>query len=631
MKSTITLVLILVLTSLFIVSSDFIPLDFKFERKYSKYAGDENWEYVKDKLFDGKTSEIFKVKGPILLILKNATKEDSLLVKESMQEINEIIPNKKIDYYYNFAEKTKRQLRAMNLKPSDSLWGYQYSELIEQDIELSFYSSEDYGSSLDSRYFPLSQGSSILRSSGIGKGNFGPANIKFRLKKDIFTRRYLKEQIRYQIMLSLCVIQDVKNSSSGIDYGSSWGSNGEIMPKDKFLLQKLYSKDFLYQFKKYLYANYPWRYAKLFLDKDFVKTKIFFFVLIIGLIFFVLIFNVFNKRVYKYACLNYVLPLSVIVLSFINLLYIYSYLIGENIWLHWSTCISLVMPLTIVMALLLWFIEKQWINKHESFSYRLIFKIVFTFIILNIPALLFISIPYGLLTTFFSVFIFTIILTFGRGVLMYLNHVSESLVKQKDVELSRLKEINAQSELKLLQSHINPHFLYNALNSIAGLVHKSPNKSEKMALSLSNLFRYSINKKGQQMSTINEEVLMVQNYLEIENIRFGDRLTFRLHIDDALKNEEIPMYILQPLVENAIKHGISKIRGEGFIMLEIKKELDNLLILVSDNGPDFPNGLVSGHGLQTVYDLLRLSYGDKASLKWENMPVKQISILIPKT
>ena len=85
------------------------------------------------------------------------------------------------------------------------------------------------------------------------------------------------------------------------------------------------------------------------------------------------------------------------------------------------------------------------------------------------------------------------------------------------------------------------------------------------------------------------------------------------------------------MVENAIKHGISKIRGEGHISLEINKSLEILSITISDNGPDFPKGLVSGHGLQTVYDLLRLSYGDKASLKWENTPKKEITISITQT
>ncbi len=164
MKNTVALVLILVSTSFFIVSIDNTPLSFEKGRNNLRDSKNENWEYVKDKLFDGKTSEIFKIKGPILIKLRNATQKDSLLVKESMQEIREILPNKEIDFYKNFTGKSKYEIQQMHLKPSDSLWGYKYSELLEPTINFSFYSSEDYGNSLDSRYFALSEGSSILRS-----------------------------------------------------------------------------------------------------------------------------------------------------------------------------------------------------------------------------------------------------------------------------------------------------------------------------------------------------------------------------------------------------------------------------------------------------------------------------------
>lgn len=323
-----------------------------------------------------------------------------------------------------------------------------------------------------------------------------------------------------------------------------------------------------------------------------------------------------------------------------NLVYIYLY-ITANADVRkddFNTLILIGFLVATVLALLtsfiLWIIDKFWANKISNLSFQLIIKVISTFFIFNIPGIILLilngSAKNGFLEFYLPTFIFTIVLALGRGFLIYLKNVSESLVKQKDVELSRLKEMNAQSELKLLQSHINPHFLYNALNSIAGLAHSNADKTEKMALSLSDLFRYSINKKGEKMSTVREEVTMVENYLEIEKIRFGNRLSFKLHIDETIIDKKIPMYMLQPLVENAIKHGVSKIGGEAKIGLEIIKEKEGLLIIVSDNGPDFPNGLVSGHGLQTVYDLLRLSYGDKASLSWENEPTKQIVISIKK-
>ena len=88
------------------------------------------------------------------------------------------------------------------------------------------------------------------------------------------------------------------------------------------------------------------------------------------------------------------------------------------------------------------------------------------------------------------------------------------------------------------------------------------------------------------------------------------------------------MFIIQPLIENSVKHGISKIEDKGHISLTIVKTEKGIEISVLDNGPDFPEGLVSGHGLQTVFDLLRLSYGEQASLNWQNTPQKCITITI---
>lgn len=191
-----------------------------------------------------------------------------------------------------------------------------------------------------------------------------------------------------------------------------------------------------------------------------------------------------------------------------------------------------------------------------------------------------------------------------------------------------MKEAKAEAEVKALQSQINPHFLYNALNSIAGLAHTDADKTEKMALSLSDLFRHTINRKAEKVNSLQDEVNLVRNYLEIEQIRFGDRLRFSIDVDPGLLAVEIPMFMLQPLVENAIKHGVSKIEGQGNIVLNINKKEKGVLISVQDNGPDFPEGLVSGHGLQTVYDLLRFTYGDKAGISWKNQPKKEITIYI---
>ena len=218
-----------------------------------------------------------------------------------------------------------------------------------------------------------------------------------------------------------------------------------------------------------------------------------------------------------------------------------------------------------------------------------------------------------------------------RALIGYFIFKERSLIIENETKLANLRELKVKAELKSLQSQINPHFLYNSLNSIASLAPIDPQKTQKMAHSLSDLFKYSINRKDKKTNTILDEVNMVKTYLDIEKIRFGDRLKFIADLDKNIENIEIPLFLIQPLVENAVKHGVSKNEGEGNISLKISKEQNEITIAVSDNGPHFPEGLLSGHGLQMVFDLLRLTYGDKAALNWTNTPEKMIIITIPET
>lgn len=218
-----------------------------------------------------------------------------------------------------------------------------------------------------------------------------------------------------------------------------------------------------------------------------------------------------------------------------------------------------------------------------------------------------------------------------RALIGYFLFKERYLIIENETKLANLRELKAKAELKSLQSQINPHFLYNSLNSIASLAPVDAQKTQKMAHSLSDLFKYSINRKDKKTSTVHDEVEMVKTYLDIEKIRFGERLQFTVTVDKDLKNHEIPLFLIQPLVENAVKHGISRNEGIGKIDLQIAKEQNEIKISVSDNGPDFPEGLLSGHGLQTVFDLLRLTYGDKATLNWTNTPEKMIIITIPES
>jgi len=195
--------------------------------------------------------------------------------------------------------------------------------------------------------------------------------------------------------------------------------------------------------------------------------------------------------------------------------------------------------------------------------------------------------------------------------------------------LSQLEQLKTRAELEALQARINPHFLYNSLNSIASLVHEEPDRAERMVLLLSKLFRYTTGLRNQYFNSVANELEMVRTYLDVEQVRFGDRLTYRIDLaDETLRELRIPQFLLQPLVENAIKHGVSKVAGPGGIILRIAEEAGWLSLCIHDNGPAFPEQLVAGYGLHSIQEKLRLLYGEDARLSVNNRPRKEIVIQI---
>ncbi|MBO0933107.1 histidine kinase [Fibrella aquatilis] len=205
-------------------------------------------------------------------------------------------------------------------------------------------------------------------------------------------------------------------------------------------------------------------------------------------------------------------------------------------------------------------------------------------------------------------------------------------LSEQEYQLLNMEKLKTRAELDALQAKINPHFLYNALNSIASLVHEDPDKAETMTLLLSKLFRYSTGRDGSMFTTLAEELEMVKTYLQVEQVRFGDRLSFEIEGGNEVVNAmTIPQFLLQPLVENAIKHGISKRAGNGCIRISIREEADWLCLSVHDNGPAFAESMSGGYGLRSIQDKLRLLYGDDARVELQNEPLKQVCIWLKKS
>lgn len=205
----------------------------------------------------------------------------------------------------------------------------------------------------------------------------------------------------------------------------------------------------------------------------------------------------------------------------------------------------------------------------------------------------------------------------------------KALLQQKEMDIMRIGKLKTEAELAALQSKINPHFLYNALNSIASLISSDPAKAEEMTVKLSSLFRQSINQEQGHWGTVASEIDILNTYIDIERVRFGERIHFSVEVEDGLESVRIPRFLIQPLVENALKHGLKDVLKDGRLDVHLRQKNGRLLIAIADNGQPFPDELKAGYGLQSTYDKLQLLYGEDYQVTLFNSPRKQFTINIP--
>ena len=185
---------------------------------------------------------------------------------------------------------------------------------------------------------------------------------------------------------------------------------------------------------------------------------------------------------------------------------------------------------------------------------------------------------------------------------------------------AQLREIQArlsqqQAELRALQAQVNPHFLFNSLNTIRGAVGENPEQAQDMITSLANLFRRSLSTDGAQMIPLSEEMAAVSDYLALESARFEERLKVRVQVGPELERCPVPAMLVQTLVENAVKHGISKLPGGGAVSIRGALENQSLILEIENTGHlQETNDDRTHTGLANARERLRLLCGDKASL-----------------
>lgn len=205
--------------------------------------------------------------------------------------------------------------------------------------------------------------------------------------------------------------------------------------------------------------------------------------------------------------------------------------------------------------------------------------------------------------------------------------------RQREADAARLQTRLAQAELHLLKSQLNPHFLFNTLHAISTLMHRDVRAADRMLNRLSDLLRVALDYTGTQEVTLEEELAFLEPYLEIERARLGERLTFELDVPAAVLDARVPHMILQPLVENAIRHGVAPRVAPGCIRVRARGRRGMLDLEVADDGPGSPPGraMNGGLGLSITRARLEQLYGGEFSFEPHNAPEGgfRVSITIP--
>lgn len=215
----------------------------------------------------------------------------------------------------------------------------------------------------------------------------------------------------------------------------------------------------------------------------------------------------------------------------------------------------------------------------------------------------------------FSYMVYALVASMGTAFTYYRR------MRDREITASRLEARLIEAQLSALRMQLQPHFLFNALNTIAMLVRQGEARtSVRMIARLSELLRHVLDESGEPEIPLGQELLLVQRYLEIEQLRFGDRLVFECDVPAELTDALVPNLLLQPIVENAVRHGISRRAAAGRITLRARRHDGHLRLEVIDDGPGLAADalLNGGLGVRNTRARLEHLYGDRAALALEN-------------
>ena len=203
--------------------------------------------------------------------------------------------------------------------------------------------------------------------------------------------------------------------------------------------------------------------------------------------------------------------------------------------------------------------------------------------------------------------------------------------RERELRATQLEGQLAKAHLQTLKSQLQPHFLFNTMHSISALMLTDVNAADRMMSRLSDLLRMSLETAGTQITTLNRELEFVHCYLDIEKVRFEERMHVIFDIAPETLDAQVPHLLLQPLVDNAVKHGISKVPGGGEIRISVHAQNGELQLKIEDNGPGLRSLSTipaNGFGLRITRERLESLYGQNQSLEIVSPPDGGVTVRV---
>lgn len=262
-------------------------------------------------------------------------------------------------------------------------------------------------------------------------------------------------------------------------------------------------------------------------------------------------------------------------------------------------------PFALLFAVIRWSLLPPWFPETQQWGHRTLAALI------------------GLTsTTFADELVFYLAVVFAAHAAVYFQRI-----QGQELEQLALKEALAQSELQTLQMQIQPHFLFNTLNGISSLVHSDAGRAEQMILRLSSLLRRTLKQDGSDLVRLSDELHLAEDYLDIESMRLGSRMSVRWDIQPETRNLLVPQFMFQLLIENGVKHGIANSRGMGWIEITSRQSPQALKLEVK-NSVNGETQQGTGVGHQNIRTRLSLLYGSDARLLFHRKDKVAVATLV---